>query len=262
MTFIDAHTHTFLRGPEDLARMAHAGVRAAAVCAFLPVAPSGAASLLDLLTWLDTVERARLDRAGIAMQLAAGIHPRSIPPEADIDRVLGAVRSMVETGRAAAIGEIGLETGSGDERALFLRQICLAGELGVPAIVHTPRANKKERLADALALIDTAHIAPDLVLLDHLTPESVSALDARGHRFWMGLTVQPGKATPEEVAALISARGPERLIVDSDLSHVPSDPCAVARTARRLGELGIAPGDIARVTAENAARLFGADRGR
>lgn len=257
MRFIDAHTHTFLRGPEDLARMAQSGVRAAVVCAFLPVAPTGAASLLDLFTWLDTVERARLDAAGIALRLAVGIHPRSMPPEEDVERVLDAVRAKVESGRAVAIGEIGLESGSDAEEALLLRQLVLARELGVPAIVHTPRANKTARVEATLRLIDASGIAPAAVLLDHLTGEGIEALDRERRGLWMGLTVQPGKTTPEDIAAILARRGPERLVVDSDLSHLPSDPCAVAEAARRLGELGVAPEAIARVTWENASIALG-----
>ena len=259
MTFIDAHTHTFLRGPEDLSAMAQSGVRTAVVCAFLPVVPSGASSLLDLFTWLDGVERSRLAHADIDMRLAVGLHPRSIPPACDIEMVLDRVRSLVEAKRAAAIGEIGLETGSDEERDVFFRQLCLARDLCVPAIVHTPRKDKAERVEATLRLIDQAGIAPERVVLDHLTPELVAALDAQKRGFWIGITLQPGKTTPEQIADLIGARGAERLLLNSDLSHMPSNPDAVSKAARRLGELGIAPLDIARVTSENAARAIDGD---
>lgn len=256
MSFIDAHTHTFLRGPEDLAAMADSGVHAAVVCAFLPVAPSGASSLLDLFTWLDTVERARLDRAGIAARLAVGIHPRSMPPEAEVEPVLARVRALVESGRAVAIGEIGLETGSDKEKATLARQLRLARELGVPAIVHTPRANKKERVAETLRLIDEAGIAAEQIILDHMTPELIAALDESRRGFWMGLTLQPGKTTPADVASLLRARGPERILLDSDLSHMPSDPRAVAGAARWLLQSGFSRESIALVAEGNAARAM------
>jgi predicted metal-dependent TIM-barrel fold hydrolase len=68
MPFIDAHTHSYLRGPEDLESMALSGVEALVVCAFLPVQPSDSSGLIDLFRWLDTVERARLADHGLAMR--------------------------------------------------------------------------------------------------------------------------------------------------------------------------------------------------
>ena len=256
MAFIDAHTHTFLRGPEDLAAMARAGVESAVVCAFLPVPASGACSLIDLFFWLDDVERKRLVQAGIRPIIAVGVHPRALPPETELDRVLAEMNSLVTSGRASAIGEIGLETGSEAEKSLLLRQLRLARDLHATAIVHTPRADKRERLRETLRLVDEAGIAPGRVILDHLTPDLVAELDARSRHFWMGLTVQPGKTTPEQLADLVMARGTRRLIVNSDLSHMPSWPDALAKTAQRLGELGLKPEDIERLTRSNAEEAF------
>ena len=259
MAFIDAHTHTFLRGPEDLAVMARAGIESAVVCAFLPVPASGACSLIDLFSWLDGVERRRLCQAGIRPIIAVGVHPRSLPPEDELDRVLTGMTSLVTAERASAIGEIGLETGSEAEKSLLLRQLCLARDLQAPAIVHTPRANKRERLRETLRLVDEAGIAPGQVILDHLTPDLVAEIDAQKRPFWMGLTVQPGKTTPEEIARLVLSRGPSRLIVNSDLSHMPSWPDALAMTARQLSELGLTPADIDSLTRGNAAQALGID---
>jgi predicted metal-dependent TIM-barrel fold hydrolase len=250
---IDPHTHTFLRGDEDLSAMRSSGVCAAVVCAFLPVTPSASSSLLDLFTWLDTVERERLVKHDIEPIIALGIHPRCIPPVEDVEPVLDRVRELIDRKRVGAIGEIGLETGSNAEKGVLLRQLELARELQLLAIVHTPRANKSDRLSETLELIDRAGIASSKIILDHLTPELVAALDSDGRDFWMGLTVQSGKTRPEEIAALIQSRGSvHRLLVSSDVSHQPSDPCAVAWTAQRLEALGVDPTVIDRLTSFNA----------
>lgn len=253
MKFIDAHTHTFLRGPEDLERMGNAGTVCAVVCAFLPVQPTCAGTLLDLFAWLDTVERERLEKRGIREILAVGIHPRCIPPAPDTAPVIERVKAMLQSGRAGAVGEIGLEKGTDAERGILLEQLRLAAELSVPAVVHTPRTNKEAMVQETLRIIDESGIADELVILDHLTPAIVRALDAKGRTFRMGLTLQPGKTTPEEVKALLDERGPERLHLDSDLSHMPSQPDAVAEAARRLAELGAQRGDIEKLTFSNAA---------
>ena len=59
MRYIDAHTHSHLRGTEDLQAMAQAGVEGVVVCAYLPVRPSHPAGVEDLWRWLVTGGNAR-----------------------------------------------------------------------------------------------------------------------------------------------------------------------------------------------------------
>ena len=254
--FIDAHTHTFLRGPEDLALMGSSGTACALVCAFLPVRPTCAGTLLDLFSWLDTVERERLEKRGVRELLAVGIHPRCLPPVRETAAVLERAAAMAEEGRACAIGEIGLEQGTQEERSVLLEQLRLAAALNVPAVIHTPRADKEARVQETLEVIEKSGIPDGLVILDHLTAPIIRALDAGGRHFRLGMTLQPGKTTPEEVRDLVEERGTERLHLDSDLSHMPSEPDAVARAARRLAELGLPNCDILALTSANAAEAL------
>lgn len=257
---VDAHTHTFLRGPEDLEAMAASGVRHAVVCAFLPVPPSGAASLLDLFRWMEQVEAPRLAAHGVQPVLAMGIHPRSIPPQRDVEAVLSHVEAQAAKGGIRAIGEIGLETGSDEERAVLVRQLAMAARLRLPAIVHTPRKNKDAILERTLAAIDESGIPDGQVILDHLTAPLVLSLDRRGRKFRMGMTIQPSKTTPQEVFDLVRNReglGTERLHLDSDLSHVASWPDAVARAAAELAFLGMEESDVLALTGRNAVAALG-----
>ena len=253
MPFIDSHTHTFLRGPEDLEAMAIAGIEAVAVCAFLPVTPSGPSTLLDHFRWLDEVERARLAEQGLAMRLAVGVHPRCIP-DTGLEIVLAKVEVLLASRAAVALGEVGLETGSEREREVLAAQLRLAKAAGVPAIVHTPRRNKAEALAAVIRLVEVEGLDPSRVVLDHLSPDLVAEADRVGA--WSGLTVQPGKLTPESLSQLLFERGPDRLIVNSDLSHAPSDPLTVARVARFLWRAGHPGESIERVTHRHAAEVL------
>jgi len=253
MTFIDSHTHSYLRGAEDLEAMALAGIEAAVVCAYLPVAPSSGATLVDLFRWLDEAERARLSEAGIAMRLAVGVHPRSIP-EAGLDVALARVEELLRSGAAVALGEVGLETGSPREREVFAEQLRLAKRLGVPAVIHISRKEKPQRLAETVELIEREGFDPSRAVLDHLTPDLMEVADRVGA--WAGITVQPGKVSAAQLSALVRARGPERLLVDSDLSPAPSDPLAVARVARQMLRDGHSAEVVDRVTRAHAAALF------
>lgn len=250
---IDSHAHTFLRGPEDLERMAQAGVRGVVVCAFLPVAPSGASTLVDVFRWVGREEPARLERAGLRAKVALGIHPRCIPARG-LGEVLEALGRALEDGWAAAVGEVGLETGEGREAEVLLEQLRLAASCGVPVIVHTPRSDKERVFRLTEMVVEASGIDPGLVVLDHLTPEL--AVRARALGATAGLTLQPGKTTPEQVVRLIAEHGSEGLVANSDLSHARSDPLAVPGLAARLVEAGIDAVDVERVTWANAAALM------
>ncbi|HEY3355035.1 MAG TPA: TatD family hydrolase [Polyangia bacterium] len=252
--FIDSHTHTHLRSAEDLEAMALAGIDGVTVCAFVPVKPSGPATVRDLWRWLAEGETARLAAQGLHGRVALGLHPRCIPGEGALDLV-AELDGWIARGAAAAVGEIGLETGSAEEQDLLARQLRLAARRGVPAVVHTPRANKPAMLEATLAILRAERVDPSHVILDHLTPALVPAVRALGAV--AGLTVQPGKTTAAEVLRVVREHGPAGLVVNSDLSHVASDPLTVPRVARALAAGGLDAAAVARVTSENARALLG-----
>jgi hypothetical protein len=253
VAYFDSHTHLYLRGAEDLQAMAGAGVRATVVCAFLPVKPSGAATLQDLFAWLCDSEPLRQAQYGMRALAAVGVHPRCIP-DTGLEEVLQAVDRRLTTRSAAALGEVGLETGSAEEVEVLRVQLALARSRNSPVIVHTPRAEKVKILDQLLPLLERSRVDPAKVIVDHLTPELVGKVRERG--FNVGLTVQPGKLAPEDVLAVVREHGCEGILVDSDSAHVTADPLAVPKVARCLEAAGISPAEIARVTWENASRLL------
>jgi predicted metal-dependent TIM-barrel fold hydrolase len=121
-------------------------------------------------------------------------------------------------------------------------------------VVHTPRKEKAARLDQIVELLQAEKIDPKLVVLDHLTPGLVPIADRLGT--WAGITLQPGKVSPDELSVLLRARGPDRLLVDSDLSHAPSDPLTLPKAARHLWRDGHSAEAIERVTHRNAAKVF------
>ena len=253
MGLIDSHTHTHLRSPEDLEAMAVAGVTGVVVCAFLPVRPSDAATLRDLFRWLLEEEVARLRAYGLHACVAVGVHPRCIP-DRGLEQALDEVGRLLAARTAGALGEVGLETGSPSERELLAGQLALAHRLGVPAILHTPRANKPAMLEATLEIVAASGIEPARVVIDHLTPDLVAGVRARG--LGAGLTIQPGKLTPADVVAVVARAGSAGIFVDSDLSHAPGDPLALPRVARALARAGVPAADLARVTGGNARALL------
>lgn len=233
--------------------MSLAGIEGIVLCSYFPVRPSGPSTLIDLYKWLLEDESARLARFGIKAWVAAGIHPRSIP-ERGVEEVLVRLRELFSTGGVSALGEVGLETGSGEEVELLASQLRLAKEHRMPAIIHTPRKDKTRMLEKTLAILDEEGMPLNRVILDHLTPELVQR--ARSMGALAGLTVQPGKLSPSDVGDIVLKNGPEGIVVNSDLGNVPSDPLALPRVGQHLAAIGIGKGDIEMVTYTNIRALL------
>jgi len=253
LRFIDSHTHTYLRGPEDLELMSVSGVEGVIICSFFPVQPSGFSTLHDLFRWLVEEEPMRLSSYGISSRVAVGIHPRSIP-EADLKAVLDHILALFDNEKVSALGEVGLETGSQEEEYVLTQQIRIANEYPVPMIMHTPRNNKEKILERLISIIESENVDPARVIIDHLTPNLVERVRAIGAN--VGLTVQPGKLTPKDVHEVILKNGPEGIVLNSDIGNKPSDPLSLPRVAHYLDRAGVSGRDIQMITYSNIRALI------
>lgn len=253
MRFIDAHTHTYLRGPEDLELMAISGIEGVIVCSFLPFNPSGFYTMRDLFKWLIEVESFRLSQYGISARIAIGIHPKFLP-ESELKPILDYILTLFDNEKASALGEVGLEIGSREEEEVLVQQIRIANEYLVPMIMHTPRNNKSKILDKLLSIMDSENVDPSRVIIDHLTPDLVERVKSIGAM--AGLTVQPGKLTPKDVYEVITKFGPEGIVVNSDIGANPSDPLSLPKTAHYLDRNGVSGGDIQKITFSNIRSLI------
>lgn len=253
MRFIDSHTHTYLRGPEDLELMSVSGIEGVIVCSFFPVQPSGFSTMRDLFRWVMEEEPVRLSSYGISSRVAVGIHPRSIPEE-DTKAVLDYLLALFDNEKASALGEVGLETGSKEEEYVLIQQIRIANEYPVPMIMHTPRNNKEKIVERLISIIESENVDPSRVIIDHLTPSLVGRVRSIGAN--AGLTVQPGKLTPKDVHEVLMKNGPEGIVLNSDMGNKPSDPLSIPRVAHYLDRAGVGGRDIQMITYSNIRALF------
>ncbi len=93
----------------------------------------------------------------------------------------------------------------------------------------------------------------ELAVIDHFNAELLKELP-KG-RYMAGLSVQPGKLSVDEAAALALEIEPERILINSDSSTEPSEPGWGLDLLRRLRERDV---ELARRAGwENAARFFG-----
>lgn len=167
--------------------------------------------------------------------------------------------------RVVAIGEIGLDyyydhAPRDVQQQVFRDQVRLAGELGKPVIVHS-----RDSHGDVLRLLqeNMSHAAGGVMHCFSGSLELAEACIKIGMYISFAGPVTFKNATSlQEVAAKLPL---DRLLIETDspyLAPVPNrgkrnEPANVAHVAAKIGELHVQdPAEIARITAENARRLF------
>jgi len=247
MEVFDTHIHSEGRSVEDLEKMAKEGIVKAVTCAFYPIKPKFAETLIDLFRKLTTFEIERGRSAGMELYPAIGVHPRCIPP--DYRKVLEHMEMD-----CVAFGEIGLESASDLEVEVLTEQLKLAKSLDKPCIIHTPRRNKVEVTEKTLKILKDIGFPEELAVVDHATSETVKSILNAG--YYAGLTVQVGKLSAEEVYAIVSEYGFERFVLNSDTGFDKADMFATVKTVRFLEEKGIDKRDIKKIAMDNALKFF------
>ncbi len=200
---------------------------------------------------------------------AIGVHPNSAAGWRDT--WIDDLRALAEHEKVVAIGEIGLDyywdkTPPATQHRALAAQLDLAGELGLPVIIHNRDAS-----ADVLALLATAQrrwpgasSAPPGVL-HSFSADDETADAALELGYTLGFTGPLTFKKADDLRA-IAARVPlERIVVETDapfLSPEPhrgrrNEPAYVRLVAERLAGVRGQPYDaIARATTANAHRLF------
>ena len=193
---------------------------------------------------------------------AAGIHPEDCAGCTDAD--FDAIRELCRREKVVAVGEIGLdyywkENPPRDfQEQVFRRQIELALELDLPVIIHDREAH-----GDSL---DIVREYPALRGVFHCfsgSPEMAQELLKRG--WYLGfngpITYKNARRAPE-VAAITPL---DRMVVETDAPYLTPVPFRGKRNDSRLLSYvietlaawkGVTPEEVARVTTENAKRLF------
>ena len=193
---------------------------------------------------------------------AAGLHPEDCAGAGEAE--LEEIRRLCQHPKVVAVGEIGLdyywaENPSKEfQREIFRRQLALAREAKLPAIVHDREAH-----GDSLSIVREF---PEVTGVFHCfsgSPEMAAELVRRG--WYLGfdgpVTYKNAKRAPEVVAAIPL----DRIVIETDapyLSPVPhrgkrNDSRNLPYIVEKLAEWkGVTPENMAEVTFENGMRLF------
>jgi predicted metal-dependent TIM-barrel fold hydrolase len=228
--FVDLHLHAEGITEADLKTLAMFGLKAAVTCS------NDSGDRRKHWDELVSVQTQRLKLAGIRPLVALAVHPARIPWHG-VDELLNRLPHYFDDPRVVALGELGLHQGGAREEDILARQLQLAARLRRPVILHTPGAEKLSRTKRVLSIVRESRLAPDQVLVDHVTAETFAVVNACGH--WAGLTMQPEAFGPSAAAALLSKHGAERIVLTSDIGEGATDLLALPRAAEALRKAGL-----------------------
>ncbi|MGC9145761.1 MAG: TatD family hydrolase [Nitrososphaeria archaeon] len=246
--WIDSHNHHYFSSLNVLDSLRRSGLEAVVEASWIPVRPGSWETLEDVYRWIVEAEAHRLSKIGLRLLPGLGVHPRCIPPRINIERL----EAWLQDERVKALGEVGLETGSEEEKEAFVSQLKVAEKLDKPAIVHTPRTNKLQVASLELKLIRESGFPEEMVVVDHFNAELLSGLEKGS--YMIGLSLQPGKLSVSDALKLVETLDSERVMINSDSSTEPSEP---AWGLELLKELEKRDKQLARrLGTENAARFY------
>ncbi len=255
--WIDSHCHLNYdyapKSIEDLVREA---------------ASEGVTHLMTIGTDLDSLPKVvEISERFPNVHHTVGVHPHDAVKisEGDIDRL----REAAKHPKCRAIGEIGLDThyehSPLDVQITQLRQqLDLAVECGLPVIIHSREAEKEmlEELTRYAASLSPGAVPGIIHCFTGTLEFGQACLDLGFYISFSGILTFKNAESLRECAKAFPL---ERLLVETDapyLAPVPfrgkkCEPRMVKQTGLYLAELkGLDPAEVARITSENACRIF------
>ncbi|HKD08289.1 MAG TPA: TatD family hydrolase [Bryobacteraceae bacterium] len=174
----------------------------------------------------------------------------------------GDLRALAGNEKVVAFGEIGLDyhydfSPREAQREVFIEQLGIAAEAGLPVIIHT-----REAWEDTLSILREHWRGPGI--MHCFTGDAVQAREALDLGFHLAFGGVITFRTAEAVREAARITPEDRLLVETDapyLAPVPwrgkrNEPAFVAETARKLAEIrGVAAEEIASITTTNFNRL-------
>lgn len=226
-------------------------------------AAAGVAHVVIVTGALDELEPARTAARRHGFSATAGVHPHEARHWSE--DAAAAVTAALDDPAVVAVGETGLDyhydhSPRAAQRAAFEAQLALAAAHGRPVVVHAREADD-----DVAAILrEWADRVPAVVLHSFSSGRVLydAGRDLGAYFGWSGMVTFRNWTLDD----LLAACPAERLLVETDapyLAPVPhrgkrNEPAFVRDVARRVAVVrGRSAGELAALTAHNAARCFG-----
>ncbi|HUF46371.1 MAG TPA: TatD family hydrolase [Vicinamibacterales bacterium] len=257
---VDSHCHladaAFAGDREAVVARARAAGVSAAICILAADADAEVAAAREVLRplWPE-------------LWFATGVHPHGAGAYADEpSRAADRAREAAAAVSAVALGEIGLDyhydfAPTDVQQQVFAAQVGLAGELGLPVVIHT-----REASADTEAIlreVGAGRVRGVMHCFTGTADDARRALDLGFWISWSGILTFPRAADLRAVAAAVPL---DRLLIETDapyLAPVPhrgqrNEPAYVVETLRVLAGLHQCSVEtLAQQIRENLAALLG-----
>jgi len=217
---------------------------------------------IDITDPKSTATVLQLAAGDAGIRAAAGLHPHQA--RLDDPALLDVVRGLAAGGLIVAVGEIGLDyhydfSSPREQREAFRRQLALAAEAGLPAIIHSRNAGP-----DIAAAVRDEKFTRGGVL--HCFTEdwdfARTMLDEGFYISFSGIVTFPNAGPLREVAKKVPD---DRLLLETDapyLAPVPhrgrrNEPAFVIATAERIADIrGVGLAALAETVARNFRAAF------
>ncbi|RWX74352.1 TatD family deoxyribonuclease [Neorhizobium lilium] len=196
---------------------------------------------------------------------SVGTHPNNAGEELDI-QAEDLIRLASQHEKIVAIGEAGLDyfydtQTPADQKTGLLRHIAAARETGLPLVIHSRSAD--EDMIEILTVESGKGTFPFILHCFSSGPELARVgVELGGYVSFSGILTFPKS---EELRAIASTVPMDRLLVETDAPYLApkrwrgkrNEPSYVVNTAKVLASCkGVSTDEMARITTENAFRIF------
>ncbi len=256
MKIIEPHIHMYSRTTDDYIAMYNAGIKVVVEPSFwLGSERRYAGTFFDYFKLILEFETLRASRFGIDHFAAVSINPKETENTALVNEALDGMGEYLDHPRCVALGEIGLNNNTKNEISAFRKQLLMAEERKMPAIVHLPHENKVEGARIIVDIIKAEGVDQNKIVIDHNTEASMPI--SKDTDCFCGLTVYPySKLDPARVSFIIEKFGSDRIIVNGSADWGVSDPLSLIKVVDYLQNNGHDESVIRKLTYDHANELY------
>ena len=199
-----------------------------------------------------------------------GIHPHNASQFNQ--KVLDELRELSEDPKVVAIGEIGLDyyrnlSPRQAQKEAFEAQLCLAEELQLPVVIHDREAHADtlkmlSKFQEKINVVMHCFSGYNAVQVNYIRWRSERSIESDFYKSLAGPVTFPRASKLHEIAKQIDS---DRILLETDSPWLAPQRMRVRRNepsflpfiAEKVAELrGISVEELARVTTENAKRIF------
>jgi len=253
---IDPHIHMYSRTTDDYEKMALAGIGVVIEPSFwLGHERTSSKTLVDYWNHLINFERERAAEYGIKHYCAISVNPKESNNENLADNALKVIEEYLEKKSVVAVGEIGFDSITNQERLVFKKQLLLAEDKKIPVIIHTPHLEKFLGTKKTFDIIKECSATESRIIVDHNNEDTIEL--SLSHEVVSGITIYPlTKMSITRTINILMKYGIENIVINSSADWGKSDPLSVPKLALQMQKDGFSKKEIDTLLFHNPNNFF------